>query len=238
MTRRCYKCGEDKKLGECVRDKRKPSGYGYQCKRCMREHSRRWYASNTTRVNSGQAEYYAANRSGILERRKHHHRRETEEERSKRRAANGDYKRYRRENQEKHNAAMRRWNERHPDYYADYRRSHRLETAQKGRRWIARNRERYLANSRRSRARRRGAGGDFTAEQWVKMKERYQYTCLCCGKVEPEIRLTVDHVIPIVKDGRHAEENIRPLCGSCNNSKGIRTTDYRVRWSDVQRGRG
>ena len=194
MTRRCYKCGEDKKLGEFVRDKRKPSGYGYQCKRCMREHSRRWYASNTTRVNSGQ--------------------------------------------QEKHNAAMRRWNERHPDYYADYRRSHRLETAQKGRRWIARNRERYLANSRRSRARRRGAGGDFTAEQWVKMKERYQYTCLCCGKVEPEIRLTVDHVIPIVKDGRHAEENIQPLCGSCNKSKGIRTTDYRVRWSDVQRGRG
>ena len=227
MSRHCYTCGEQKELAEFVRDKRKRSGYGYQCKQCMRLNSNRWYGDNRSRTLSRQAAYYAANRKAIQERRKGHHRRETEEERSKRRSANGDYKRYWTENREKCRASRNDWDNKHPGYYANYHRTHREQIARRGRKWLERNPERHLERCRRRRARKLRAGGNFTAEQWLEMKKSYQHTCLRCGKTEPEIQLTVDHVIPLLKGGRHEEENIQPLCGSCNKSKGTKTIDYR-----------
>lgn len=60
------------------------------------------------------------------------------------------------------------------------------------------------------------------------MKARYDYTCLRCGKREPEIMLTPDHIIPVVKGGSSDISNIQPLCGPCNSAKGANWTDYRL----------
>ncbi len=50
---------------------------------------------------------------------------------------------------------------------------------------------------------------------------------LGCGYKEPEIKLTLDHVIPLSKGGRNIIDNIQPLCLACNDSKGTKNTDYR-----------
>ena len=42
------------------------------------------------------------------------------------------------------------------------------------------------------RARKRNAGGRFTAGEWREIKAQYKYTCLCCGLSEPEIKLRYD----------------------------------------------
>ena len=60
---------------------------------------------------------------------------------------------------------------------------------------------------------------DFTLKVWEGMKEVHNYTCLKCGKKEPEIKLTVDHIFPLSKGGKHIKENIQPLCFSCNSAK-------------------
>lgn len=70
-------------------------------------------------------------------------------------------------------------------------------------------------------------GGTVTAAQWRELKAKYNYTCLKCRRTEPEIKLTLDHVKPVELGGNNAIDNIQPLCGSCNSSKGIKTTDYR-----------
>jgi 5-methylcytosine-specific restriction endonuclease McrA len=50
---------------------------------------------------------------------------------------------------------------------------------------------------------------------------RDDYRCQYCGKRSQ--KLTVDHVIPRHKGGRHAWENVVACCLDCNNRKGNRT---------------
>lgn len=71
------------------------------------------------------------------------------------------------------------------------------------------------------------SGESFTRSEWRELKKKYDYTCLCCGKREPEIKLTHDHIVPVSKNGANTIDNIQPLCHECNNRKHTDTTDYR-----------
>ncbi len=97
--------------------------------------------------------------------------------------------------------------------------------------WAKNNPEYTLHNAKIQRDRRKGASGSHSAEEWAALKEAHDYKCANCGKREPDIKLTTDHIIPI---SRWAEwkrdnpevtyecsdiENIQPLCKSCNCSK-------------------
>ena len=64
---------------------------------------------------------------------------------------------------------------------------------------------------------------------WEQMKALYDFTCLCCGKREPEIKLTLDHIVPISRGGQTVVDNIQPLCMRCNISKFTKTIDFRNR---------
>jgi len=68
----------------------------------------------------------------------------------------------------------------------------------------------------------------LTTAEWKEVKEQYNYQCLCCKKYEPEIKLGIDHVIPLALGGNNTRENIQPLCFKCNSRKNIKTTDYRI----------
>jgi 5-methylcytosine-specific restriction endonuclease McrA len=78
------------------------------------------------------------------------------------------------------------------------------------------------------RARMQKAEGRITAKEWQALKEFYGYTCLCCGRKEPEIKLELDHVIPISKGGKNLVSNVQCLCASCNRRKNARHIDYRL----------
>jgi len=70
-------------------------------------------------------------------------------------------------------------------------------------------------------------GGNVTDAQWDVIKAHYNYTCLCCDKQEPDITLTLDHILPRSKGGTSLLSNIQPLCRSCNSIKRDKTIDYR-----------
>ena len=65
----------------------------------------------------------------------------------------------------------------------------------------------------------RNAEGSHTFGEWELLKKQYGYTCPSCGKSEPDIKLTIDHIIPLSKGGSNFIENIQPLCLKCNMRK-------------------
>lgn len=79
----------------------------------------------------------------------------------------------------------------------------------------------YCTNRR---AAQEGADGQFTSEEFTALKNFYGNICLACKK---PAKLTADHVMPLSKGGSNSIDNIQPLCGPCNSSKGTKSTDYR-----------
>lgn len=74
--------------------------------------------------------------------------------------------------------------------------------------------------------RNRSALGSHTYSEWETLKAQYNWTCPSCYKRELEIKLTLDHIIPLSKGGSNNIENIQPLCKSCNCKKHTKTTKY------------
>lgn len=72
------------------------------------------------------------------------------------------------------------------------------------------------------------AEGLHTITEWALLKEEYYHTCPSCGRQEPEIKLTKDHIIPLSKGGSNFISNIQPLCRKCNSKKKIDTIIYKI----------
>lgn len=74
--------------------------------------------------------------------------------------------------------------------------------------------------------------GQFTLNEWEKLKEKYHFTCPACGEKENEMKwnkLTVDHINSLSKGGTNTIENIQPLCLSCNCKKNNKhNTKYEI----------
>jgi len=88
---------------------------------------------------------------------------------------------------------------------------------------ISRDNQHY---SRERRIRKLNAIGLHTLGEWENLKAQYNWTCPACGKEEPEIKLSEDHIIPLFKGGSDNIENIQPLCRSCNAKKHTQIIKY------------
>jgi hypothetical protein len=45
-------------------------------------------------------------------------------------------------------------------------------------------------------------------------------TCKCCGRMPPEVKVEVDHIVPLSKGGDNSRKNLQVLCLECNRGKG------------------
>jgi hypothetical protein len=49
--------------------------------------------------------------------------------------------------------------------------------------------------------------------------DRDSHTCQRCGRTAPEVKLEVDHIVPVAEGGTDALDNLQTLCRECNGGK-------------------
>lgn len=105
---------------------------------------------------------------------------------------------------------------------AAWRAANRDRVRENIKRWRIENREHSNLTSRLKKQRRRAAG-NLSRADWALVISVYGNACLSCGGSE----VTIDHVTPISRGGLNEIENVQPLCGPCNSSKGVKEIDFR-----------
>lgn len=156
-------------------------------------------------------------------------------EREKERAA-----KWRREHPEKVKEESARWRASHLDQAREAYAQWREKNPERTRELSARRRREHpedwiVGSSKRREAKYANTpiGELLTSAEWLAIIAEANGHCHYCGK---EAKLTLDHVIPLSRGGKHSKGNVVPACLHCNDSKGSKTLEewHRSRhWAKV-----
>jgi hypothetical protein len=211
----------------------------HSCKNCLSSQKKKRYRENVEQIKSQKKEYYLKNAERIKSQKKEYYLKNAERikaqkgsyQKSHRAQIHATKQAYRKAHPEIHRKAVSKWKRTHSDRVNINSRKHYWNNiVQHRKRKLAyqkANPEKMRANEAKRRTHKTQAGGSYTVAEWQALKAKYNYTCLCCGGREPIVKLTADHVIPVIKGGSSEIGNIQPLCLPCNKSKYNRIIDYR-----------
>jgi len=203
-----------------------PAGDGYKsrCKDCWNAQARTERTANLEHYRTRQQEYVEANKEHYRNLKRTHQKANPEK-------YDEALRKYREAHREEINAKARERRQQNLDHYREIGRRSREKHADERnayqREYGKANRNKLTLYINNRRARKLEAEGSHTDEEWQKLKAFYNYRCLCCGKQEPEIKLTRDHVLPLTQGGSDSIDNIQPLCARCNSKKTNKHIDYR-----------
>lgn len=147
----------------------------------------------------------------------------------KMREINQKHRNYREANSDKISEQRRQARAANPEKYREQQRKWRVANPEKHRERMRRfreaNRDKMIAYQQARVAAKRGNSGSYTAQEWTDLCNQFGNRCLACGA--DDVKLTVDHVVPVSRGGSNDIENIQPLCHPCNSRKGTKSIDYR-----------
>lgn len=70
----------------------------------------------------------------------------------------------------------------------------------------------------------------FNFQDYLMLAMRSEQKCEVCNRQPPEVRLEIDHILPVSQGGSNIGFNLRFLCQHHNRSRG-----NRFRWADIWR---
>lgn len=201
--KRCSKCREFKTLDNFYRDKTKKSGYGYQCKACIKsnesrkEYLKEYRETHKEYFREKHAEYRERNREKLKEKSKVNY--WTNREKISQRA-----KEYRKTDRCKQLEKARRQTDRYKGY-VKYRKAIRRGAERQGDRDITLEKL-YI----------RDKGVCQICGKKCNWRDiKIQGVCSIVGRMYPSI----DHIKPISRGGSHTWDNVQLAHFSCNSSK-------------------
>lgn len=199
-------------------------GYKSRCRNCFNAQSR-------AERNANLEHYRATERAYIEAHKEHYQALKRAHQQAKPEKYIEASRKYREAQRDKTNASARERRQKDLERYRDIGRKSREKHAEARnayqRAYGKRNRTKLTLFTNRRRARKLAADGFHTENEWQYLKAFYDFKCLRCGRSEPEIQLTRDHVIPLTLGGTDSIGNIQPLCAHCNSKKSNKHIDYR-----------
>lgn len=223
MVKTCTKCGETKPLEDFGRDKRSRDGRTARCKECINAYTRAWHHRDIEQ-NRAKKRAYLKSRGEVG-----------------RAAGRESARRWRAANPEKARAKGKRDRERlmarNPDYFREWYQQNLEKERERARKVMQQQRltkpEREREKKRRYRARNAAAVRQREREKTYSRRAKQPYSpelaahmaalvllpCTYCGSAE---NITIDHIIPLSRGGKHVAENLAAACYACNSSKGNR----------------
>jgi 5-methylcytosine-specific restriction endonuclease McrA len=190
------------------------------CQKCSAEQGKTYRKAHPDYFRVKRREYVARNVDRVKSQKKADYQKRTEQIKQQTRA---NYQK----SAEQHRAQKREYRKAHPELISERSRRYRESHPERLKVFYATNPGYVTVQSSKRRAYKKQVEGSYKLEEWIELKARYRYMCLCCGRSEPEIKLEADHVIPLSKGGFNNIDNIQPLCRSCNSHKHNKIIDYR-----------
>ena len=154
-------------------------------------------------------------------------------------------------NPEKNRKKSKKWNEEHPGYVSKMMKKARDKDPEKNRQrcrlWKKNNPEKHkqwnidhpekIRMSHKQDCHRRRLKEkitDITVDFLIKLEKQTE-TCPLCGKILLETSIPyhpdqkqLDHIIPLSIGGKHIKDNVRIICGSCNNHRPRKGQDVKI----------
>lgn len=230
--KRCHKCGELRPVVMFARNTRAKDGLDNRCKICetaryraneeaVKARAKAYRENNAEQVRAKKKEYsdaHKAEKSAYDRARYEALGAEIRARVKAYREANPDLirerkKKYQRENREKLIAYLREW------YKAnvEYRRENAERLREKARLWAQANPHKIAIRRHKRRAHIIANGGNFSLDDYLLLIEIQGDICAYCHRAD---KMTIEHIIPVSRGGRHELSNICLACKSCNSSKG------------------
>lgn len=203
----CAKCGAEKTIDGFFKNSKSRDGRSSTCKECDKEHLKKWRNENKEKVRAQSKRSYYRHQEDRIQRAMKWNKEHPEISRK-------HIDNWHTAHPDKQREANKKSREKYPEKQAAKIKKYREENPEKSLEW---------AENRRSRKSRNG--GSVSAKEWRDILVKYGNFCLCCKR--SDVKLTMDHVVPLSVGGKHQADNIQPLCGRCNSSKSTKTIDYR-----------
>lgn len=218
----CRLCKVEKSLDEFHNMTRSKDGKQSRCKSCAIDLARRWYSENKERAAATCREYRAANAESVTEYHANYYQRNAEKWRERAQMPEVIERRnvlLRERMMDPQRRDAKRAQDR--DYYqknadrlkAQANEYERVQRMLGNPQFIQRKRE----SNRRRRARMSNADVRMISHRdWNRLVQGQDGKCWYCKQ---DATLTLDHLIPLARGGRHAIGNIVAACQPCNSAK-------------------
>jgi len=192
------------------------------------EYARRWYSANRERLREYHRDWERNKRRLRPEEVRGYERRQYALNPARRqyrlaykRLWLADHPSYNREWWRQNHYRLSSYNSVSSQYQARWRKENPLRTRDAEARYRDDHQEkiRLKQQTRRARIKSGFVETDITVEALSQLNKKQKGRCVYCHQ---EKKLTLDHVIPLSKGGRHMMSNVVLACLSCNSSKGAR----------------
>lgn len=216
--KKCSMCGEIKPINNFNKDKSRKDGYYHRCKECNKIYNKKYREEHKEELKEKQKQYYEEHKEECNAKSKQYHQEHREEQNAKNREYYHEHKEECKEYQKNYNKNNKEKVAKRRKAYND---SHKKERSEYNKKYYAENPHKKL-NSHQRRRTNKEKTEDITKEQWYEMMMFFDFKCAYSGEYlggSINEKRTIDHIIPLDKNGYHVIWNLVPCYSNYNFQK-------------------